>query len=357
MLATRKAQELDVVELTEDLPEYSLKRGERGTVVTVFDEPDEAYDLEFVDESGTSSRFGYSVKPEQIINIDAMAWEAYVKGVDLLKSGATLEARRKLREAVRLNARLSGALLNSVLESFGTSDDFDGLLEALRFVCELNPDYELARTNLVSAYLNRGIQEARIGNVEGALQFFYPAMMIATSDEARSWVKQNIAAAHTSLGIQAYARARLEDDADEALKHLRNASTNMARACSIEPNEDTRRNLGLAYAYVGNGLLKNREFEKAAGFFQVAEDSGLRLPGLHNNHGVALAFSGALKAAIEQFEAVLELEPTHANAQFNMAQVRAVSAKKETSYRTEEITDFQFHEVPVSQPLQYTAAA
>ena len=69
MIKTRKAQELDIVELTEDLPQYGVKKGEQGVVITVFDEPDEAYDLEFVDESGTSSRFAYSVKPEQIINI------------------------------------------------------------------------------------------------------------------------------------------------------------------------------------------------------------------------------------------------------------------------------------------------
>ena len=45
MIETRKAQELDVVELTEDLPEYGLKKGERGAVVVAFDQPDEAYML------------------------------------------------------------------------------------------------------------------------------------------------------------------------------------------------------------------------------------------------------------------------------------------------------------------------
>ncbi|HKY06510.1 MAG TPA: DUF4926 domain-containing protein [Blastocatellia bacterium] len=68
MLVTRKAQELDVVELTEDLSEYGLKRGQRGVVIAAFDKPDEAYDLEFVDESGESS-FAYSVKPGQIEQI------------------------------------------------------------------------------------------------------------------------------------------------------------------------------------------------------------------------------------------------------------------------------------------------
>jgi Domain of unknown function (DUF4926) len=54
MLVTRKASELDVVELTKDLPEHELKRGDRGTVVVTFETPDEAYDIEFVDETGTS---------------------------------------------------------------------------------------------------------------------------------------------------------------------------------------------------------------------------------------------------------------------------------------------------------------
>ena len=68
-MAERKVQELDVVELTEDLPEFGLKKGEIGAVVVAFDNPDEAYDLEFVDESG-KSRFAYAVKPNQIRSAD-----------------------------------------------------------------------------------------------------------------------------------------------------------------------------------------------------------------------------------------------------------------------------------------------
>lgn len=68
----RKAQQLEIVELAEDLPEYGLKRGERGTVVVAFDEPSEAYDLEFVDEDG-QSRFAYSVRPNQILNVETSA--------------------------------------------------------------------------------------------------------------------------------------------------------------------------------------------------------------------------------------------------------------------------------------------
>ena len=41
----RRAHELDIVELTEDLPEFGLRRGERGTAVEAFDHPEEAYVL------------------------------------------------------------------------------------------------------------------------------------------------------------------------------------------------------------------------------------------------------------------------------------------------------------------------
>lgn len=66
MLETKRAHLLDIVELTEDLPEYGVRRGERGTVVEAFDSPEEAYILEFVDKSGTSSRLAYWVKPHQL---------------------------------------------------------------------------------------------------------------------------------------------------------------------------------------------------------------------------------------------------------------------------------------------------
>lgn len=66
MLGTKKAHLLDIVELTEDLPEFGVRRGERGAVVEVLDDPEEAYILEFVDKSGTSSRLAYWVRPHQI---------------------------------------------------------------------------------------------------------------------------------------------------------------------------------------------------------------------------------------------------------------------------------------------------
>lgn len=69
MIELKKAHELDVVELTEDLPEYGLRQGAQGTVLEVFSQPEEAYMLEFIDESGESSIIVDWVRPDQIINI------------------------------------------------------------------------------------------------------------------------------------------------------------------------------------------------------------------------------------------------------------------------------------------------
>lgn len=75
MLEVKKAHELDIVELTEDLPEYGLRKGARGTVVEVFDNPEEAYMIEFLENSGAVSKIADWVKPTQIKTIDVIANE------------------------------------------------------------------------------------------------------------------------------------------------------------------------------------------------------------------------------------------------------------------------------------------
>jgi hypothetical protein len=70
MSEKKKAHELDIVELTEDLPEFGLRRGERGTVVEAFDNPEEAYMIEFIYDLGASSKLADGVKPDQIINVE-----------------------------------------------------------------------------------------------------------------------------------------------------------------------------------------------------------------------------------------------------------------------------------------------
>jgi hypothetical protein len=60
-----------IVELTKDIPERGLARGTRGAVVQVFDEPDEAYEIEVVDESG-DTRAEFAVSPDQIRSVRSL---------------------------------------------------------------------------------------------------------------------------------------------------------------------------------------------------------------------------------------------------------------------------------------------
>ena len=45
---------LDCVRLQRDIPHRLLKRGMIGTVVEVFERPDEAYEVEFCDDNGAT---------------------------------------------------------------------------------------------------------------------------------------------------------------------------------------------------------------------------------------------------------------------------------------------------------------
>lgn len=45
-------KELDLVALTRDFNEYGLKSGDTGTILEKFTRPDEAFLVEFSDESG-----------------------------------------------------------------------------------------------------------------------------------------------------------------------------------------------------------------------------------------------------------------------------------------------------------------
>ncbi|EME74168.1 DUF4926 domain-containing protein [Bacillus sonorensis] len=47
-----KFEQYETVVLIEDDPTEDLKKGEVGTVVMIFTEPEEAYEVEFVDEEG-----------------------------------------------------------------------------------------------------------------------------------------------------------------------------------------------------------------------------------------------------------------------------------------------------------------
>ena len=62
-----KFNELEVVKTLIDFPDEKIKKGDIGTVVMVFNEPYEAYEVEFVNEDGTTKAM-FAILPENIEN-------------------------------------------------------------------------------------------------------------------------------------------------------------------------------------------------------------------------------------------------------------------------------------------------
>src|SRR5215213_2855919 len=196
MIEIKKAHELDVVELTEDLPEYGLCRGAQGTVVEVFDSPEEAYMIEFLEDSGTTSKIADWVKPYQIKNIDAVAKEYYARGMSYLQSGQFLEASRELRQAVNLIPSYIRALHESLAKPLGRAEDWPKSIFAMRFIRWIDASYEFAKNNLAIAYLNYGVEEANKGDYQHALSLFYLALNVEAHPDIVLLIRGNIATSH-----------------------------------------------------------------------------------------------------------------------------------------------------------------
>src|SRR5436853_2923716 len=118
MTPTKKTLEGDVIELLEDLPKFGLFKGQRGVIISKFDEPSEAYDIAIEDDDGEFVGFAYSVKSNQFTNIALASFE---KGINLLNQGNLEEAEAPFREAIDLKPTFIGVLNNSIIHSFGNS--------------------------------------------------------------------------------------------------------------------------------------------------------------------------------------------------------------------------------------------
>ena len=298
MIETKKAHELDIVELTEDLPEFGLRQGERGTVVEVFDNPEEAYMLEFVDKSGADSRLAYGVKPNQINNISSIAKDYYVRGISNLQNGNFLEALRDLRQAVNLIPSYIRSLHESLAKPLTEVEDWPKFIWAMRFIILIDSSYEFSRNNLAIAYLNYGACEADKGNFDEALQLFYLALTIKSTPDITLLIRENISTSHTVLG----ARTHQQGNFQLSLQHFQTAYT-------FNPNDRTRYNLGLAYAYLAKFYVSIGKLEDAINHYLMAENAGLITPEVLNNHAITLAKSGNETEAMMLFESALNLAP------------------------------------------------
>jgi len=316
MIDTKKAHELDVVELTEDIPDFGVFRGQRGTVVEAFDKPREGYVLEFTDATSNTSKLAYGIRPEQIENIERIAKEYYHKGMTALNNARFSEALSNLRKAINLIPAYIRGMHNSLAESIGPHEDWQRFIFAMHLVRLVDPHYEMARDNLAIAYLNWGVQEAKNGNYEESLTIFQISLTVHGPQDVEQLIKQNIAASYTALARRSFENQEMEK-----------ALSMFGTAHFIASTETTRLNLAKAYFHYANWCVDSGNIDIAIDSYQRAEDSGLILPEVLNNHARSLVIVGQVEQAIMLLEAAEALAPDDATIQSNLSMIRALTAK------------------------------
>lgn len=340
MVETKKAHELEIVEVIEDLEQFGVSRGERGTVVEAFDYPEEAYVIEFTNESGSDSRLAFGIKPDKIINIDAIAKEHYLKGMSALERGDYVCATRELKTAIELIPSYIRGLHESLRQTFADREDWASLIGALQFVIALNPQYLIAKHNLAIAFLNYGVQLANKERYREALQLFQSALRVEAQDEVVALTTENISTTHRALATKAYKA----NDVLLACQHFESAYI-------FKGDLRTRQDLALIYFYVGDYYLNQDDANSAANYYQWAQDTGLITSEVLNNHGVALATKGDLDGAIVLFEQALGLTPDDETLIANLR--RAINRQSASEFVREQ-TYTNFNPIP---PMHFAALA
>ncbi|HEY6806103.1 MAG TPA: DUF4926 domain-containing protein [Pyrinomonadaceae bacterium] len=127
----QKAKALDVVSLTEDLPQYGLSSGDRGTVVEVFSEPEEAYMVEFQKDPSRGSVIAEWVLPGQIQPLDTQAQALFEAGINHLNDGEIVAAVDSFQQAIKLKPGLIRLLRNGLSEKFAGNQDWKTFISHL----------------------------------------------------------------------------------------------------------------------------------------------------------------------------------------------------------------------------------
>jgi tetratricopeptide (TPR) repeat protein len=305
--STKAAHQGDVVELTKDLTQYGFARGQRGIVISEFENPEEAYDLEMQGEDGSFLGFAYSVKTNQFSNVS----EGLVQdGLTCLVNNQLVEAEKKFRRATELNPKCKGIILNSILKSFGDPEHGEEVLVSLRVLCRALPDYQLARDNLAVAYVNDANDKTRIGDYVTAQMRLMYAIGLEVRTEIVLKIQEGLAGVLTAMAEKEQERGDLK--ASVAL---------MQTACATFPSGSTRHNLRIAHAKLARFSLEQNDPLLASSVFEKIEEEGLFSPELLNLHALALFTMGQTEAAKSILERALEIEPDNQVLQENLRKI------------------------------------
>ena len=187
--------------------------------------------------------------------------------------------------------------LGSSYEAIGMS----GLAMVLyREAVRISPDFPSARYNLGRMYLENGVLDAGIAEVQHALQF-YP----------------DFAMAHQTLAMAFAAQGRL----DLAMTHVQ-------RALTIQPDLTEARN------HLGRLYTAQQRFDEAVHVFQTLIRDEPRLAEARHNLAVAYARMGRREQAVTQFRKVVELRPDLYAAQIDLGTLLLEMQRPEEAVQT-----------------------
>jgi tetratricopeptide (TPR) repeat protein len=349
MLEIKKAHELEVVELTKDLPQYGLSKGDQGTVLEVFDQPEEAYLIEFIDDNEKTSKIADWVLPDQIENVDLQGKPFFERGISLLKEGNDLEAAELLRRAVSFWPSYLRLLHNIIGKNFAENRDWEQFIAGMRFLLEIEPAYDTAKRNLAIGFLNYGVKKANEGNLIEALELFTRAFSMEGPREFIELVRENMAAAHVGLGIKSHK----EGDFEKTVTHMQAAYMFISDA-------RTRRNLALAYLNIADRDFFEGKHRAAITNYVLAEEAGLLTPEGLNNRAIAHLYSEQVDQAIVALEIGLKLDPgnqiTRSNLTLLKANRQALKRELIGSFQTEHY-ESQYQTMPLMDAVSLSSTA
>jgi tetratricopeptide (TPR) repeat protein len=188
---------------------------------------------------------------------------------------------------------------------------------------EIKPDYAQAHNNLGNALTGRGQVDSAIAHYQKALEikpgyaqahynFGRALSEKGRFDEATAHfqravqLKPDDAQAHYNLAVALAGRGQI----DSAIAHYQ-------KALEIKPDYAD------AHSNLGNVLLGLGQWDEALGHLRKVVELSPEGAVPHNTLGAVLAASGRFDEAVAQFQKALQIQPDYAEAQKNLALLRA----------------------------------
>lgn len=226
-----------------------------------------------------------------------IAHEAFDCGWNLFQKRKQSKAIIEFRKSIELMPSYAGFLHNQL--GFNARDDWETMIKFMKFLLKVQPNYVLAKKNLVIAYVNYGIEQARNNLITVAIRNFLAAQTEAENHkDLVDLTNKNLAAAYTELGILKAQTNELEEVANCMLK-----------AFSHLQNNITRDNAEMALGRLALNYLQTNQFTKAVEAFKKLENFFGLLPEIKNDYAIALACTKQIKEAITVLEKTIQHTP------------------------------------------------